>query len=109
MNARLRKFGPDLAWDFRRTVTFDAQQEAGLLGRLTYSGQRESARKIGILLRHSLQKFFLSIRMQLTDRGHLSVERLDPAARKNELSRHEIMTGMPATQKDLRLRTGPVD
>src|SRR5690242_9589589 len=25
VNVRLREFRPDLAWDFRRTVTFDAQ------------------------------------------------------------------------------------
>jgi hypothetical protein len=109
VNIRLGEFRPDLAWDFRRTVTFDAQQETGLLGRLAHSGQREGARKIGIRLGHSLQKLFLSVGMQLADRRHFSIKRFDPTARKNKLPRHEFMTGMPATQKNLRLRTGPVD
>ena len=98
VNIRLGEFRPDLTRHFRRTVTLDAKQETGLLGRLAHSGQRERTRKFGIRLDHSLQKLSLSIRMQLADRGHLSIERLDPAARKNELSRHEFMTGMPATQ-----------
>src|SRR5262245_42949833 len=77
VNIRLCEFRPDLAWDFRPTVTFDTEQEAGLFSRLAHRGQRESARKIGVWLRHSLQKFFLSVRVQLTDCGHLSVERFD--------------------------------
>src|SRR5262245_2192778 len=91
VNIRFGEFRPDLAWDFRRTVTFDTEQEAGLFSRLAHRGQPEGTRKIAVWLRHSLQKFFLSVRVQLTDRGHLSVERFAAAAGKNELSRYKFV------------------
>ena len=40
--------------------------------------------------------------MQLARRRHDAVERLDPAARKYEFSRHEFMAVMAAAQQNLR-------
>src|SRR6476646_11456364 len=46
MHVCLGELGPDLSGRFRRTITLDAKQQPGLLGRLAYRAEGKRAGKI---------------------------------------------------------------
>ena len=54
--------------------------------------------------RHARVQLLLDMRVERARRDHAPVLRLDPAAGKNELARHEPMAGMSLAHQHLRRR-----
>src|ERR1700748_2935853 len=58
MHVCLGELGPDLSGRFRRTITLDAKQQPGLLGRLAYRAEGKGAGKIRTRFGHAFLQLF---------------------------------------------------
>src|SRR5271167_3131623 len=80
---------------FRRAVVGDTDREAGFLERLADRRQREGAGEAGRGPSHAGVELRLDMRVERAGGGHPPVLRLDPAAGKDELARHEPVSRVP--------------